>query len=72
MLVKQYNFPVKKHTGNSGKDQQEYAAAKSKWIAANRALYQRFNQQGVQTDGSLRTRRQESNSIKQSTFSPAN
>jgi hypothetical protein len=79
MLVEQYKFPVKKNSGNPDKDYQEYAAAKNKWIAANQELYQRYNQQeaqlnqqGVQTDASLKSRRQEANSTRKSTFSPAN
>jgi hypothetical protein len=46
MLVKQYNFPVKNNTGNPDKDQQVYAAAKQKWVAANQELYRRYNSQG--------------------------
>lgn len=56
MLVSQYNFPVKKHTGNPEKDQQVYAAEKQKWVQANQELYRRYNQQGL-PDGPVTRRK---------------
>jgi len=47
MLVSQYNFPVKKNIGNPERDQQVYAAAKRKWMEANKDLYEKYKAQGI-------------------------
>ena len=58
MLVSKHNFPVKQHTGNPEKDQQVYAAAKNKWVAQNRELYNRYNNQGEAGNPELRKSQQ--------------